>query len=345
MNISTLFTQSYFTKEDILNLLKIEDPNDQKKLFQTADNIRRKNFGNGVFLRGIIEFSNFCRNNCSYCGLNASNQKLPRYRLTKKQILDSVDLIYRANIKTIVLQSGEDNELNFHWLGMIISEIKSKYPDTAITLSVGEWGLKEYEYWRKCGADRYLLKMETMNPKLYEELHPNITFDHRMNCLKLLKELGYQVGSGNIVGLKVQTLDDIANDLLHFCDAQYDMLSISPFIPHHNTPLSKNSQVDPDIVLKIIAISRILSPKSHMPATTALGSMGKDYRRDGLRAGANVIMPNFTPMPYKQYYEIYNNKRCITEKQGECAFCMKKMVESVGRHIEDGRGDSILNEI
>jgi biotin synthase len=327
-------------KQDILYILESNDEVLLKKLFEYADAVRKKYMGDGIFLRGIVEFSNFCKNTCAYCGLNKNNKKIVRYRLNIDEILDSVKKIIESKIYTIVLQSGEEEDFDIYFLEKIILKIKNLYPEIAITLSIGERTREEYKILKNAGTDRYLLKIETTNKKLYNELHKDMSFENRLNCLKVLHELGYQVGTGNIIGLKNQTLEMIADDLIFFKDGNFDMISISPFIPHQETLLHDIKIADLNLTLKTMALARILTKNSHIPATTALGSMGKDYRIDGLKAGANIVMPNFTPSPYRGYYEIYPNKRCVNDEGTMCKNCLEKMVKSIGRYIESGRGDS-----
>jgi biotin synthase len=290
---------------------------------------------------GIVEFSNRCRNTCYYCGLNRKNIKLKRYRLSTEELLKSIDLIASCNVKTVVLQSGEEDDLDAAWLAGVIREIKSKY-DMAITLSVGERDRKEYQLWKEAGADRYLLKIETSDKALYESLHPEMSFDNRLRCLNDLRELGYQVGSGIIVGLRGQMIETLANDILFFQKNDFDMIGIGPFIPHVETELACEKAGDVLLTLKMVALTRIVTRNAHIPATTALGSIEKkDLRLEALKASANVLMPNFTPQPYRKYYEIYPGKRCVEEKAGLCAFCMDAMVSSIGRYIDYSKGESL----
>lgn len=328
--------------KDLVYLLSLEENKDLDCLFKFADNVREKFIGRGILLRGIVEFSNYCKNTCYYCGLNKNNKKLTRYKLTQDEIIDSVDKIVKRNIKTVVLQSGEDKELDYMWLADVIKEIKLRFSHIAITLSVGEWGKKEYKIWRDSGADRYLLKIETTDKLLYQSLHPEMDFNNRIKGLKILGELGYQVGTGNIIGLKNQTLESIARDILFFKTGKFDMIGIGPFIPHQNTKLNLEPKGSVKLTLKTIALARILTKNTHIPATTALGSIGEDdFRIDALKAGANVLMPNFTPDNVKKLYEIYPNKRCINEAQGACSFCAETIAESIGRVVDYSRGDSL----
>lgn len=327
-------------RRDLVFLLNLRRESDRRALFAFADKVRKEILGNGVFLRGIIEFSNVCRNSCLYCGLNINNKKLQRYSLSRERIMESVQEISQSGIKTVVLQSGESAELDCFWLKDVIEEIKSRF-GLAVTLSVGERRYEDYKAWREAGADRYLLKIETSNSALYQSLHPGMSFEDRLRCLKDLKGLGYETGCGNIVGLKGQTPEILAEDIIFFKSRDFEMIGIGPFIPHHQTPLGCYVSGDVNLTLVTLALTRIVCKYPNMPATTALGSLGEDYRIDGLEAGANVLMPNFTPQPYRKLYEIYPGKRCVQEKSGSCASCMETMVRSIDREIDYSRGDAV----
>jgi len=326
---------------DVEAILRIEDPEELSLLFDFADRIRREFVGDGVLLRGLIEFSNICRNTCPYCGLNRGNRRLQRYRLTKDEILAAAEQVRAAGIKTVVLQSGEEDNLDADWLREIVVEIKSSL-GTAVTLCVGERRREEYQLWKEAGADRYLLKIETSDPGLYEGLHTGMSFENRRRCLQNLAELGYQTGSGDIVGLKGQTLRHLAGDIQFFKEGSFDMISVSPFIPHPQTPLADEPAGDLRMTLKMTALARIVSRNAHIPATTAIGSLhGRDERPKALAAGANVLMPNFTPVPYRRHYEIYPDKRCIGEEVKACPACLEQMVAGIGRWVDYARGDGL----
>ena len=325
---------------DLEYLLGLEAEPDIKALYDLADTVREKFTGRGILLRAIIEFSNHCRNLCWYCGLQAGNHKLQRYRLTAEEILAAAEEISRAGIRTVVLQSGEDPDLDPVWLKDVIIKIKARF-DLAVTLSVGERSRQDYYLWRAVGADRYLLKIETSDQKLYESQHPGMSFKNRLHCLRELKDFGYQVGSGNIIGLKGQTLKMIARDILFFQENDFDMLGIGPFIPHQETALAGAPRGDASLTLKTLALTRIVTKNCHLPATTALGSLETDYRPAGLKAGANVLMPNFTPQPYRRYYEIYPGKRCVNEQVGDCHACMEIMAANINRNIDYAVGHTL----
>jgi biotin synthase len=324
---------------DLAALLSVEDTEGLKAIYDFADEVRRQHTGDGIFLRGIIEFSSYCDNACHYCGLNKRNIKLARYRMTKEEVLDGIAHIYSLGVRTVVLQSGEESGLKAEWLASLISEIKTGF-DMAVTLSVGEKPREDYRLWKEAGADRYLLKIETSDRGLYRELHPGMSFENRLRCLEDLKELGYQAGSGIIVGLKGQTCDTLAGDIIFLREHDFDMIGVGPFIPHACTPMGDEAPGNAAMTLKTLALTRIVTKNVNLPATTALGSLGGvDHRLDGLRAGANVLMPNFTPAPYRKLYEIYPGKRCLDESVGACGQCAASMAAAVGRKIDYSKGE------
>jgi len=339
--LNRLYEADVPDKADIEYALSLKDPAQMAELFAFADEICRRHVGNGILLRGIVEFSNYCNNTCEYCGLNKTNTTLTRYKLTDRQILNCIEQVANTGIGTVVLQSGEQADLDANRFAGLIREIKTKF-DIAITLSVGERPFDDYAMWKEAGADRYLLKIETTNRQLYQKLHPQMSFDNRLKCSGDLKMLGYQNGSGNIIGLPGQTISDIAYDILFFAKEQFDMIGIGPFIPHPATALSNCPPGNVEMVLKTIAVTRIITKDAHLPATTAIGSLnGNDYRPIALTAGANVLMPNFTPQPWRQLYEIYPGKRCSTEAPGTCGPCIDMMANAIGRTIDLSRGDSL----
>jgi biotin synthase len=263
--------------------------------------------------------------------------------MTREQILDSVNDIAEAKIKTVVLQSGEDEGLNPFWLARVIEDIKSEF-DIAVTLSVGEWSREEFRLWRQAGADRYLLKIETTNPALYRLLHPGMCFENRIRCLSDLKTLGFQTGSGNIVGLKNQSHADLAWDILFFLEEDFDMLGIGPFIPHPDTPLAGLPHGNLELTLKMISLTRILTKDAHLPATRAIGVAGSaDAVALALTAGANVVMLNFTPPSYKKLYEIYPPGKNLAASAGQMIKEIEKMADSLGRNVSYSRADSLKN--
>lgn len=326
---------------DVTRILRVTDPGETASLLGFADAVRRESVGDGVLLRGIIEFSNVCRNTCLYCGLNRHNTGLRRYRLTREQILAAVQNICDAGIKTVVLQSGEEDNLDADWLRGTIEAVRSSL-DAAITLCVGERSREEYQVWKQAGADRYLLKIETSDPGLYGELHPGMSFENRTRCLKDLAALGYQTGCGNLVGLKGQTVESLAGDIEFFKRGNFDMISVSPFIPHPQTPLAGEPAGDLAMTLKMIALARVVCPTAHIPASTAIGSLhGRDERPKALAAGANVIMPNFTPGPVRRLYEIYPGKAGFDLTPRQSVAAVERMVAAAGRWVDYSRGDAL----
>ncbi|HPM42676.1 MAG TPA: [FeFe] hydrogenase H-cluster radical SAM maturase HydE [Candidatus Omnitrophota bacterium] len=325
---------------DLKKVLSFTDDEDVRALFACADKTRREHCGEGIALRGLIEFSNVCERDCFYCGLNRENRSASRYRMTEEEISRSVKTITSYNIKTIVLQSGEDHSMKAEWLRDVIISIKSKF-EVAVTLSVGERSADDYKMWRAAGADRYLLKIEAYDDSLYRSAHLRSDNPPRLRCLAILRDLGYQVGTGNIVGLPGQTLDAIGRDIAFFKKGDFDMVSISPFIPHAGTSFGSEKKGDVSLTLKTMALARIVTKNAYIPATTALGSLDRDYREEGLNCGANVLMPNFTPMEYRDMYEIYPGKVCLKDAPGSCAILNNGAIERMDRRIDYGRCDSL----
>ncbi|MEN6425122.1 MAG: [FeFe] hydrogenase H-cluster radical SAM maturase HydE [Phycisphaerales bacterium] len=326
---------------DLRLVLRIADPAGLEVLFGFADAVRHESVGDGILLRGIVEFSNVCRNTCRYCGLNRRNTRLQRYRLAREPVLAAVRNIREAGIKTVVLQSGEEDNLDADWLTEVIAVI-GRSLDAAVTLCVGERSREEYRAWKLAGADRYLLKIETSDPGLYGELHPGMSFENRTRCLEDLAALGYQTGSGNLVGLKGQALESLAGDLQFFKRGRFDMVSVSPFIPHSQTPLAGEPAGDLMMTLKMIALTRIVCPKAHIPASTAMGSLcGRDERPRALAAGANVIMPNFTPNSVRRLYDIYPGKTGCDLPPQQSVVAISRMAAAMGRWVDYARGDAL----
>ncbi len=327
-----------FSKEEITCLLKPED-DELDELFKTADVVRKEVFGDEVHLRGIIEFSNYCGRNCLYCGLRENDNRLTRYRLMPEQIVELACNAGKIGYKTIVLQSGEDGYYDVGLLADIVSSIKSE-ADVAITLSVGERSTAEYERLKQAGADRYLIKQETSNRRLYKRLHPDMDYDDRIRCQRELKALGFELGTGNMVGLPWQTTEDLANDIMFFSEIDADMIGIGPFISNPNTPLGRFPSGTVEDTLKVLAVTRLVNPLVNLPATTALGSLDAVGRQKGLMAGANVVMPNVMPVGYRTLYEIYPGKICTGERPEACRDCIEGMIEGLGRKVSVNYGAS-----
>ena len=285
-------------------LSKLLGMDDFSPVYQLADRYNERQNHGVVRIRAILEFSNYCRRQCRYCGLNRTNLKLQRYRMDEKEIINTVLIAYRAGYQTIVLQSGEDPAYDKEMVGRIIRGIKDQCP-IAITLSLGERSREEYAYWKECGADRYLLKHETSDPDIYRSLHPCGTLENRLQCLQWLKELGYETGSGFMIGLPGQTNDTIANDILTLQQLGCDMAGIGPFIAHPDTPLKDHPDGSTELTKRAVALSRILMPQLNLPATTALGVLDDGEKDDIFSCGANVIMRKVTPGIYRRLYEIY----------------------------------------
>ena len=312
---------------------------------QRAAEVRNRIYGNRVFIRGLIEISSYCKNDCLYCGLRCSNKNAERYRLTKEQILSCADEGYALGFRTFVLQGGEDGYFTDELLTDIISEIKRRYPDTAVTLSLGERSYKSYKALRQAGADRYLLRHETADSTHYARLHPDsMSFENRQKCIKSLKELGYQVGVGFMVGSPYQTEENLARELLYLKEIQPQMVGIGPFITHRDTPFNDFENGSAELTLFLLSLIRLTLPRVLLPATTALGTLDPEGREKGLLAGANVIMPNLSPKDVRTKYAIYDNKICTGEEAAQCISCLKQRVKSVGMEIVTDKGD-YKNEI
>ncbi|MBW6458776.1 MAG: [FeFe] hydrogenase H-cluster radical SAM maturase HydE [FCB group bacterium] len=338
--LQAIFEQRVLDKKDIVYLLSLDNETEQKLLFQKANELTGSVFGKGVFLRGIIEFSNVCMRDCHYCGIRVSNQTIQRYRMPVEEIVEIAVRIRTADIFTVVLQSGEDPAYTPEVIEKLIRDIKAN-ADIAITLSVGETDRDTYLRWRKAGADRFLLKFETSNPELYTRLHPDCDFDERWRCLKDIRETGYQLGSGFMTGLPGQTVDMLADDLLALAGLEPDMAGIGPFISHPQTPLHNAAGGDPLMTLKVLAVARLLLKDTYLPTTTALETLEHNSRIRGLTSGANVIMPNFTPLKYKQHYEIYPNKAGTRSDVGDILQTIREQIRAAGKHIESGYGHSV----
>lgn len=319
-------------KSEIVQLLE----NDSNELFQAADRVRAKYVGDEVHLRGLIEFSNYCKQNCFYCGLRRDNKHLKRYRLNEKQIIEFAKNASELGYKTIVLQSGEDTYFTVDKMKHIISEIK-KF-ELAITLSIGEKTFEEYKAYKDAGADRYLLRIETTDKNLYQKLDPNMDWQNRLECLNNLRKLGYEVGTGCLVGLPEQTLESLADDILFFKSMNADMIGIGPFIPNENTPLSAAEGGAFELALKVMAITRLLLPDINIPATTAMETLNPNGRIIALQCGANVVMPNVTQGEYRKFYEIYPGKICVNDTPDKCRGCISGKIQSINRTISNDYG-------
>lgn len=311
-------------------------------LFEKARQVRHEHYGNKVFTRGLIELSNYCKNDCYYCGIRRSNTSVARYRLNKEDILNCCQSGYDLGFRTFVLQGGEDSHYNDNMMADIIYTIKSNYPDCAVTLSLGEKEYDSYLLYFHAGADRYLLRHETSNPQHYSKLHPEeMSLTHRKKCLEQLKEIGYQVGCGIMVGSPFQTVDNLVEDLLYIKEFQPHMVGIGPFIPHHETPFAAEKGGTAEQTLFLLGLSRLMLPKVLLPATTALGTINPKGRELGILAGANVVMPNLSPVSVRKDYELYDNKICTGDEAAECRQCLDLRMKSIDYEIVVERGDFI----
>lgn len=305
-------------------------------LYRQADRVRHDAIGDDVHLRGLIEFSNFCRNDCMYCGIRRSNRHVQRYRMTEEELVETARRAVALGFQTIVLQSGEDLHFDQARLCRIIEQIKRH--DVALTLSVGERDYADYKAFRDAGADRYLLRIETTDTDLYHRLNPGMSWQRRHECLLMIRELGYELGSGIMVGQPGQTIASIADDLLYLKDIGIDMAGIGPFIPHPDTPLAAESGGTLELALRTMAVMRLLMPDINIPATTAMESLHPQGRIMALQAGANVVMPNVTEGEYRRLYELYPGKICVNDTPAHCRSCIGLKIQSIGRTIGQGRG-------
>lgn len=306
-----------------------------------AKRIREEHFGNQIYVRGLIEFTNYCKNDCYYCGIRRSNPNAERYRLTMEQILECTDTGYELGFRTFVLQGGEDGYYTDERLEEIIKAIKEKHPDCALTLSLGERSRKSYELFYQAGADRYLLRHETADANHYQRLHPEeMSYEHRMNCLRELKDIGYQVGCGFMVGSPGQTEETLAEDMLFIQEFQPHMVGIGPFVPHHETPFGREPGGTVEDTLYLLSLIRILKPTVLLPATTALGTIDPKGREKGILAGANVVMPNLSPTNVRKKYELYDNKICTGDEAAECRSCLSNRMKTIGCELVTHRGDA-----
>ena len=322
------------SKNEIVRLLA--DEQNEPALLKRADRIRKKYVGDAIHLRGLIEFSNICRNNCLYCGIRRGNGKVARYRMEEDELVETARRAAALGFKTVVMQSGEDMYYTQEKMCRIIEAIK-KF-DVAVTLSIGERSYGDYKAFREAGADRYLMRIETTDKDLYHRLDPGMSWQHRYECLLMIKELGYELGSGIMVGLPGQSLESIAADLMFLRRLGVDMAGIGPFIPHPETPLAGEPGGSLHLALRTMAIMRLLLPDINIPATTAMESLHPDGRMMALQDGANVVMPNVTEGEYRKLYELYPGKICVNDTPVHCRSCISRKILSIGRTIGTGYG-------
>lgn len=341
--IDTLFETQNLNDNQLKELIELKDNSAQEEyLFKQADKKRREIYGTNIFIRGLIEISNYCKNNCLYCGIRCSNLNVERYRLSKEEILECAKYGYSLGFRTFVMQGGEDLHYSDNEICEIVSQIKKQYPDCAVTLSLGEKDKSTYQAYFDAGADRYLLRHETAIEEHYKLLHPAaMKLSKRKQCLFDLKEIGFQVGSGFMVGSPFQTTDNIVADLRFLQELQPEMIGIGPFIPHKETPFKDKQQGDLHKTLRLVAILRLLFPNSLIPSTTALGSIAENGRELGLQVGANVVMPNLSPSDVRKLYNLYNNKAFVGKEAVEGLSDLKNQVERLGYQIVHQRGDAL----
>lgn len=345
--IDKLYETNSLSPEELKILIDNRNPEVAEYLFEKARAVRVENYGYDVYIRGLIEFTNYCKNDCYYCGIRRSNCKANRYRLTKEEILECCQVGYDLGFRTFVLQGGEDEYFTDEKIIDIVDSIKTRYPDCALTLSIGEKSYKSYKAYFDAGADRYLLRHETANPDHYRKLHPKAqSLENRKHCLYNLKIIGYQVGCGFMVGSPYQTTDCLVEDLIFIKELEPHMIGIGPFIPHKDTPFAHKEGGSLELTLFLLAIIRLMLPAVLLPATTALGTIHPRGRELGLMAGANVVMPNLSPKYVRKKYMLYNNKISTGDEAAESLNDLKKRIEAIGYQISVSRGDhkSVLVE-
>lgn len=338
--ILKLENEKHLEEAEWIQLIEGRTEASSQFLFQRAREIRDKHYGNEVYVRGLIEFTNYCKNDCYYCGIRKGNSGAVRYRLTFEEIMECCATGYELGFRTFVLQGGEDPYFTKERMVEIITKIREKYQDCAITLSLGERERDEYEAFYLAGADRYLLRHETADEEHYQSLHPKeLSLVNRKKCLKELKEIGFQVGTGFMIGSPNQNSKTLAKDMMFIEELEPHMIGIGPFISHHGTPFSDEQNGTLEETLYFIGLLRLLRPSSLIPATTALGTIDPKGREKGIQAGANVVMPNLSPVSVRKKYELYDNKICTGDEAAECRVCLAGRMQGIGHQIVTSRGD------
>jgi len=340
--IDRLHKEHTLTRGEFITLIKERDEENASYLASLAREEAVKIYGNGVFPRGLVEFTNYCKNNCYYCGIQGSNQYANRYRLSKDEILSACENGYQLGYRSFVLQGGEDPHYSDDVMVPIVSEIRKRYQDCAITLSLGERSKESYQKLYDAGADRYLLRHEAATPELYQKLHPeSLSLENRIQCLWNLKEIGYAVGTGFMVGAPYQTVENLVDDLLFIQKLDPQMVGIGPFVPHHDTKFKDYPSGTVELTTYLTSILRLMNPHLLLPATTALGTIDPRGREKGILAGANVVMPNLSPVAVRKDYSLYDNKICTGEEAAECAGCLGRRLASIDYELVFTRGDYI----
>lgn len=340
--IEHLKTEKMLSVGELDCLLTTEDTETVEKLKAEARMAAQSVYGKQIYIRGLIEFTNYCKNDCYYCGIRRGNACTERYRLTEEQILFCCATGYELGFRTFVLQGGEDGYYTDERIIHLIRIIKERYPDCAITLSIGEKSKDSYQAYYDAGADRYLLRHETYNHEHYRKLHPpNLSPEHRQQCLRDLKDIGYQIGCGFMVGSPYQTSEHLAEDMLFMKELNPHMIGIGPFIPHHDTPFAGESAGTLELTLYMLGLIRLMIPKVLLPATTALGTIHPKGRELGILAGANVVMPNLSPTEVRKDYLLYDNKICTGDESAQCRHCLEMRMKSIGYQVVTDRGDSL----
>ena len=338
--IDKLVAEQDLTSEEFLSLLENLDEDSKNYLIEKSVHTRKDHYGDRVYMRGLVEISSYCKQNCVYCGIRFGNEKAERYRLTDDQIMSACDEGYRLGYRTYVLQGGEDDYFTDEKVIEIVQMIKGKYPDTRVTLSLGEKSRESFQKFYDAGADRYLLRHETASKDLYKKIHPDMSYDNRIECLKILKEIGFQVGAGFMVGIPGQTLEDLVMDLKFLKELQPHMVGIGPFIPHKDTPFKNFEAGTLDLTETLLAMIRLILPDVLLPATTSLGSLHPTGRERGLKAGANVVMPNLSPTEVREKYALYDGKICTGDEAAHCRRCIEGRINSAGYQVDMSVGDN-----
>jgi biotin synthase len=341
MDVQTI---NRMNKHELAEFIEENKEKPSESLLSEAVAVREKYYGKKVFVRGLIEFTNYCKNNCYYCGIRNGNKNAHRYRLSEEEIMACADEGHRLGFNTYVLQGGEDSFFTDKLICDIVYKIKSKYPECAVTLSIGEKNEESYRAYRSAGADRYLLRHETANNTHYGMLHPSyMSLENRKNCLYTLRNLGYQIGAGFMVSSPYQTSENLAEDLLFLKDLQPHMVGIGPFIPHKDTQFANEKGGTIELTLTMLALVRLMLPKVLLPSTTALGTIDPMGREKGFGAGANVVMPNLSPTSVRKDYSLYDNKICTGDEAAQCILCLKGRIERAGYEVDMGKGDSLMD--